>query len=443
MIIKPPQVNKLLNHPELDEWNQKLSSAVRTHLIRRMIEETREPLKGTPSELTEIDWLKKTEKAYQDILRPVLTKAINATGIVLHTNLGRAPIGSAALESLHAQLSGYCTLEMDTETGMRGNRTDQIEQMLCALTGAEGALVVNNGAAAVFLMLNTLSFGKETVISRGELVQIGGGFRIPDILRQSGASLREIGTTNITEITDYQKAISSDTALILKVHQSCFHIEGHTHSPSLASLVELARSRNVPLAVDWGSGSLKTRSEKEVSIRQILESGCDLLSFSGDKLFGASQAGVLLGKRNWIEKLKKSPVYRALRIGKLELFVLEDRLRKHLCGLPSEVDTLLEASIETLKSKTENFSKQLRERGIHSQIKTGRSPIGGGSTPDEEIESCLLEIEVPDCESASRKLSQFRIPVFVRKQKGKILIDLRTVFPDQETLLVEALQCLF
>lgn len=442
MIIKPPQVNKLLTHPELEDWNQKLLPSVRAFIVRKVIAEARDQTSFNQTDFTESAWIEKVRRAYQEIIHPSLTRAINATGIVLHTNLGRAPIGTSSLKALQAELSGYCTLETDIETGKRGNRTDQVENMICALTGAEAALVVNNGASAVFLVLNALSMGRETLISRGELVQIGGGFRIPDILKQSGATLCEIGTTNITELSDYQKAVCSRTALILKVHQSCFHIQGHTHAPSLSSLSELASDHQIPLAVDWGSGSIKNRSEKEISITEILESGCDLLSFSGDKLFGASQAGILVGKRLWIDKLRKSPLCRALRLGKLDLFVLEDRLRSHLAGKPSEVDSMLEVSFEALKTRTEAFSKTLNKAGIASQIKTGLSPIGGGSTPDEEIESCLLEIAVSDCEGASRTLSQFKVPVFVRKEKGKLILDLRTVFIEQEPLLLEALLCL-
>lgn len=442
MASKIPQVDKLLKHPQLQKWNEKLIPKVRASVVRKVLETARENIASLKAENDDILWIKKIESAYEALLAPAIIPAINATGIVLHTNLGRAPIGEFVLSALSSNLGGYCTLETDSETAARGERTAQLELMLCALTGAEAAVVVNNGAAAVFLMLNALSLGRKTLISRGELVQIGGGFRIPDILRQSGAHLNEVGTTNITELKDYQKAVDSETALILKVHQSCFHIEGHTHAPRLEALAELAHHHKIPLAVDWGSGSLKTRSDKELSIEEILASGCDLLSFSGDKLFGASQAGMIVGRRPWIEPLKKSPLYRALRLGKLDLFVLEDRIRNHLAGKPSEVEALLDIPLEALTQRSQEFSKRLEKQGIAAQIKKDFSPIGGGSTPDELLESCLLEIKVPDCETAARQLCRFKIPVYVRKEKGKVLLDLRTVFPNEEDTLLEALTSL-
>jgi len=438
-----PQVDKLIKHPELAAWSSQLLPQFRKGVIQQVLDEVRAAIKNDGMAFEEATLLKKIGEAFNALTAPALTRAINATGIILHTNLGRAPIGSQTLKNLQNELAGYCTLETDLETAGRGERTAQLESMLCALTGAEAALVVNNGAAAVYLILNTLSFGKETLISRGELVQIGGGFRMPDILRQSGAALREVGTTNITELIDYEKSVGPQTALLLKVHQSCFHLQGHTHSPALKDLAALAHKHQLPLAVDWGSGSLENRGEKELSIQELLHTGCDILSFSGDKLFGASQAGMIVGKRSWIQQLKKSPLYRALRLGKLDLFVLEDRIRNHLAGTPSPVQEFLDFPLEILKSRSDAFCKSLNEKGIRAETKLGYTPIGGGSTPDETLESCLIQVEVPDCEAAARKLAQFRVPIYVRKERGALLLDLRTVFPADEKILLEALQCLF
>lgn len=438
-----PQVDKLLKHPELAVWSSRLLPQFRKSVIQQILDEARSEMKKDSTAFDEPLLLKKIGESFDALTAPALKRAINATGIILHTNLGRAPLGSQALKNLETELAGYCTLETDLETAGRGERTAQLESMLCALTGAEGALVVNNGAAAVYLILNALSFGKETLISRGELVQIGGGFRMPDIFKQSGAHLCEVGTTNITELSDYEKAIGPQTALLLKVHQSCFHLQGHTHAPLIGDLAELAHRHQLPFAIDWGSGSLESRGEKELSIEDLLKSGCDLLTFSGDKLFGASQAGMIVGKRTWIERLKKSPLYRALRLGKLDLFVLEDRIRNHLAGRPSTVQELLEFSIEALKSRSEAFSQALSQKGIAAKTLLGHTPIGGGSTPDETLESWLIQLAVPDCESAARKLAQFRVPVYVRKERGALVLDLRTVFPSDEPILLEALQCLF
>jgi len=314
--------------------------------------------------------------------------------------------------------------------------------MLCALTGAEEALVVNNGAAAVFLILNALSLGRETIISRGELIQIGGGFRMPEILLQSGASLKEVGTTNITETRDYESAIGERTGLVLKVHPSCFSITGHTHAPSLRDLSGLCEKHGVPFAVDWGSGSLESRENSELAISDILKAGASVLSFSGDKLFGSSQAGIIVGKTRLLSLLKKSPLYRALRLGKLDLFVLEETLRKHLRGDSSLVDRLLKTPLSILEERSNKFISQLLTQNLSAKKESGRTPIGGGSTPSEELETVLITIPVQDSEHAARLLSSFCPPIFVRKEKKKVVLDLRTVFPADEALLLEGLKCL-
>lgn len=438
-----PQVDKVLRNPELVSWERRLLPHVRTSVVQKVIEEARAKIKNGGACPPESELVALIIEKFSELLQPSLRKAINATGIVLHTNLGRAPIPESILKDLAQELSGYCTLEVDTDTALRGQRTHQIEEMLCALTGAEGALVVNNGASAVFLILNSLSLSKETLISRGELVQIGGGFRMPEILSQSGAILKEVGTTNITEVRDYEMGASEKTALVLKVHPSCFSVTGHTHAPSLSSLAETAHTRGLPLAVDWGSGSLQSRSGGEVSISEILGSGCDLLSFSGDKLFGASQAGLIVGKKEWIERLKKSPLYRALRIGKLDLFVLERTLRVHLGGDSSLVDQLLTSPLEKLLERSNRLCSALQKMGVPARTAPGKSPVGGGSTPTEELESVFIQIEVGNSEEAARNLSAFHTPIFVRKEKGVIALDLRTVFPADEALLLEGLSCLF
>lgn len=437
-----PQVDKVLKNPQVAAWEKRLLPGVRTRLVRAVIENARDSVKNDKECPDEKQIISEVLESFARILGPNLKRAINATGIVLHTNLGRAPIPQNILKDLAAELSGYCTLEVDTETAGRGERMQHIEEMLCALTGAEGALVVNNGAAAVFLILNSLSFGRETLISRGELVQIGGGFRMPEILLQSGAILKEVGTTNITELRDYESGVSDKTALILKVHPSCFSLTGHAHSPSLSSLSGFGSSKAIPLAVDWGSGSLQSREGGEVSIEEILADGCDLLSFSGDKLFGSSQAGMIVGRKVFINRLKKSPLYRALRLGKLDLFVLEATLRNHLSGEASLVDSLLKMPLSALEQRSTKLCADIQKMGLSTKKSFGKSPIGGGSTPSEELETVLIEIEVEDSEKAARALAAFRTPIFVRKEKGRVALDLRTVFPADEALLVEGLSCL-
>ncbi|NBT58322.1 L-seryl-tRNA(Sec) selenium transferase [bacterium] len=398
-----PQVDKLLKSPSLTSWSDRLIPRVQTYVVRKTVEEARQEILSGQRAPTEEEITQRILERFSKLVCPNLKRTINATGIILHTNLGRAPIGKETLLQMAEELSGYCNL---------------------------------------VLILNALSLGKETLISRGELIQIGGGFRMPDILLQSGACIKEVGTTNITELRDYESALNEKTALILKVHPSCFHISGHTHAPSLSSLSSLSKARGLPLAVDWGSGSLESRESGEVAISEILESGCDVLSFSGDKLFGASQAGILVGNQSVLGKLKKSPLYRALRLGKLDLFVLEETLRNHLSGKPSLVDQLLRLSLKELEERAERFVSQLVPRGIQAKKSAGKTPIGGGSTPSEELDSVCLEIAVGDSERAARKLAGLSPPILVRKEKGKITLDLRTLFPADEALLLEGLSCL-
>jgi len=437
-----PQVEKLLQNPSIEHFSPPLLKSVKAELIRHTLEEIRERIRqGKPCPSLEMI-VEKCLQSFQQIFQPQLKKAINATGIVLHTNLGRAPLGESILLECAKELSGYCTLEVNTETASRGKRGEHLEEMLCSLTGAEAALFVNNGAAGVFLILNALSFQKEVVISRGELVQIGGGFRMPEILTQSGAVLKEIGTTNITHLKDYEKALNENTQLILKVHPSCFHISGHTESVSISDLSQLSKKNKIPLSVDWGSGSLTRRKGKEKSIQDILKEGADLLSFSGDKLFGSSQAGIVIGKKEWVSQLKSSPLYRAFRLGKLDLFVLEKTVALHLQGKLSVTDQLLQQSPSELDKRSDEFIRALHSVDLFATKSPGKTPVGGGSTPHEELDSILIRLKVKDSETAARTLSQATPPVFTRKDQGEIIIDLRTVFPEDEPTLIQALRCL-
>lgn len=438
-----PQVEKLLQNPLIRDCSPPLLKSVKAELIRKTLEIARQEIgdgKPCPSEEAIIE---RCLESFKKILLPQTQKAINATGIVLHTNLGRAPLGKNILNACAEELSGYCTLEIDTQSATRGKRGEHLERQVCLLTGAEAALFVNNGAAGVFLILSALAFQKEVLISRGELVQIGGGFRVPDILAQSGALLKEIGTTNITQLKDYEKALTHNTKLILKVHPSCFHMTGHTESVSISELSALSQANKIPLAVDWGSGSLTNREGREKSVSEILREGADLISFSGDKLFGSSQAGILVGKKEWIARLKVSPLYRALRLGKLDLFVLEKTVSLHLQGELSLTDQLLKQSLSELEIRSNDFVTALGKAGVPAKITHGKTPIGGGSTPQEELESVLIPIPVPDSEKASRQLAQCSPPVFTRKDQKEIVLDLRTVFPEEEPLLIQALSCLF
>lgn len=438
-----PQVEQVLNDQKIKHWDSKISHSVRASLVRSVLAKVREEIKkGTQCPPAE-EIVGQVEKKYQKAVEPSLKKCINATGIVLHTNLGRAPIYKKHLTSMAEELSGYCTLEIDTESASRGARTEKIEYFLKELTGAESSLVVNNNAAALFLILHTFAKNQEVLISRSELVQIGGGFRVPEILQESGAILKEVGTTNITTLGDYEKNISPQkTALLMKVFQSCFSVSGHVESPALAALSKVAKKTGIPFVIDYGSGALDRDAGGETCATDILRADPDLLCFSGDKLLGGPQSGIIVGRESMISKMKISPLYRALRLGKYDLFLLEKVLLDHLCEAKTLVDELLGESVQLLKIRAEKFSKVLGEKGISSLVVEGTTSIGGGTEPGVDLPSILVQIPVSDSESAARALSRNTPSVQVRKGKKYIQLDLRTVFKEDEALLLEALRCL-
>lgn len=436
-----PQVDRLIQMPQVQPWRHIQPSAQR-NLAQDLLRSLRNDIKhGLPC--PPIDEIASSlATRFETHFKKGVRRAVNATGIVLHTNLGRAPLGKELLNEMAQELHGYCTLEVEEETGLRGKRGSHAQQSLALLFGCEASALVNNNAAAVFLVLQALASGKEVLLSRGEIVQIGGGFRVPDILSASGAKLVEVGTTNITRASDYSNQATASTAMILKVHQSNFVIEGHTEAPSLHRLSEIAKKLGVPFVVDLGSGSLEDRLGGETSIQRTLAGEPDVICFSGDKLFGASQAGIILGRAEYIRKIKSSPLYRALRLGKLDLFLLERTLELHLTQVPTATETLLAISVVELESRANALSQRLSALGISSQVVKAEAKIGGGTTPQEVLETYLIEVSVPDAQKASERLCQFDPPIFVRKSTGKIAIDLRTVFLEDEEVLVKGVACL-
>lgn len=368
-----------------------------------------------------------------------LKKVINATGILLHTNLGRSPISKELLEKMSGELSGYCTLEWDSQTTQRGSRTSTIEKSLEVLLGSQyGYVCVNNNAATLILILNTLAKNKEVLVSRGELVQIGGGFRVSEILEASGCILVEVGATNITSIEDYKNSINENTAFMLKVHHSNFYIEGHTETPSLNNLVELSKKSKVPLMIDAGSGKLtyKDIGDEEMTIEGFMEKGADIVCFSGDKLLGGPQAGIIVAKKEVAQKLKKSPLYRALRLGKFDLFILENILLDKIKNIKSALEVLYEQTPSEIKKRIECFAKKLN---CPYKIVKGVSPVGGGTMPHKGLDTFLLVIENVNAEKIARKLAKNNPPVVVRKDAKAITLDFRTVFIEDEEALAEAM----
>lgn len=389
----------------------------------------------------------------ENLHRPSLRRVINATGIVLHTNLGRAPLCEEALERVIDVSRGYSNLEYNLEKGKRGLRYDHVSKILCDLTGAEDALVVNNNAAAVLLVLNTLAAGKETVVSRGELIEIGGEFRIPEVMEKSGAILREVGTTNRTHLSDYEKAIGEKTGLLLKVHTSNFLIMGFTEEVQLPELAALGRKRGIPVMSDLGSGCLieteRFGLKKEPTVQETLKTGVDVVTFSGDKLLGGPQAGIILGRRETLEQIKKNPLNRALRIDKMTLAALEATMRLYLHegealtsirGLRVLTEPVEE--VEQRAKKLLRLLKKAKIEGLTLSLKKGSSMAGGGSLPTQEIPSVLLSLRSSklSANAVEEKLRQFDIPIIARIAEKEVLFDLRTIAPEEFDIIRRALE---
>jgi L-seryl-tRNA(Ser) seleniumtransferase len=373
-------------------------------------------------------------------LRPV----INATGVIIHTNLGRAPIADAALERLAEVAKGYSNLEYDLAEGARGSRSVHAESLLTALTGAEAAIVVNNNAAAILLILTALADGREVLISRGELVEIGGGFRVPDVMRQSGAVLREIGTTNRTRVTDYTSAVSPGSAMFLRVHPSNFRIEGFTERPSLADLVAGAKAMNVPVVEDLGSGCLISGLADEPTVQASIEAGVDLVCFSGDKMLGGPQSGIIAGRKALVDRLRAHPLMRAVRADKLTYAILEATLAEYLAGRAATtvpVQRMLHAGAEEIEQRARALGDRLAAGGWTVALVTGWSAVGGGSAPGLGLPTVLLAIERNGQAAAATEqwLRTLDPPVVARIENDRVVLDLRTVLPEQDHSLGSAL----
>jgi L-seryl-tRNA(Ser) seleniumtransferase len=395
------------------------------------------------------------ERAVARVESSGLRRVINATGVILHTNLGRAPLSEAARRAVSEEAAGYCTLEYDLSTGERGRRGAHAEDLLAELTGAEAALVVNNCAAAALLILSTLARDGETIISRGELVEIGGDFRVPEVMAQSGTRMVEVGTTNRTKIDDYRDAINLETKLILRVHPSNYRIVGFTATPALAELTALARDNNLLVYEDAGSGTLfdlgAYHLQDEPVIRESIKDGADIVSFSGDKLLGASQAGLIVGRRALVERCRKNSLYRALRADKLALAALAATLAAHARGAShTEVPAIrmLAATYAEIEQRANAFLSLARTRlaanSFEFEIIAGESAIGGGSAPTTHPPTALIATTHAQlsADALEAKLRQARTPVVARILDERVVIDLRTVAVEEESELLDALGAL-
>jgi L-seryl-tRNA(Ser) seleniumtransferase len=464
-----PSVDELLLQPRLLVLAEKSGRSLVTQAVRRVLADFRARLKGEPSQSAvpnreAFDLAQFEARVVADVesgLAPSLRRVINATGVILHTNLGRAPLSGAAVAQINATAASYSNLEYDVARGERGKRDVHTGRLLAELVGAESAIVVNNNAAAVFLVLNALAKGAEVIVSRGELIEIGDGFRIPDIMTESGAELREVGTTNRTRLRDYERAITDRTRLLLRVHPSNFRITGFTGRPSLAELVELGERFHLPVYEDLGSGciaDLAANGIAEPVARASCEAGASVISFSGDKLLGGPQAGIIAGKKEIVERIRANPLFRALRVDKLTIAALEATLQSYQRGALDEIPALrmIRLSQEEIARRAQNFCEKFRPAlpaDVKLETHPGFSVIGGGSTPDQQLPTTLIALSTPrysaaqieerlrkpQSSSSGAGTTPTATPVIARIADNRLILDLRTVHPSEETEIAAAL----
>ncbi len=448
-----PSVNKLLQSPAGREWVKRYGHTLVTKACNEALNIWRQKiLHQEVCEAAEFEKLSCEIKArLAAFAAPRLKRVVNATGIILHTNLGRAVLSEKAQQAVLGAAACYSNLEYDLTKGCRGSRYAHVEDLLLYLTGASGALVVNNNAAAVLLVINTLAAGQEVVVSRGELVEIGGSFRIPEVLKMGGVKLIEVGTTNRTHLEDYRRAVGSGTGLILKVHTSNFRVMGFTKSVEREELVKLAREAQIPLVEDLGSGSLVDVAEyglqRETTIPRIISQGVDVVTFSGDKLLGGPQAGIIAGKENLIRAMKKNQLIRALRADKLTLAALEATLREYLS--PEEalhnipVYRMLTKPLEELKTKAGKIAACLLpyQARVTARVIGTKTQMGGGSTPAQEFGSYGIALSFTDKkpQEVERALRELPIPIIGYLEKDLYILDMRTLLPGDEKLIVRQL----
>ncbi len=434
-----PAVGTLL---ELDGVRRLLANAPRdlvTDVVRSVIEHARQA--ATPGPVADAEWVAAIETALVQRQRSTLRRVINATGVVLHTNLGRAPLANAALDAIRVVAQGFSTLEYDVATGARGSRHAHCTALLTELTGAEDALVVNNCAAALVLALNTFSDGRDAVISRGELVEIGGSFRVPDIMAKSGARLVEVGTTNRTHADDYRRALSPRTGALVSVHRSNFTLEGFVASVPVRELVPLAAEANVPLLHDFGSGLLLDLSPwgltGEPSARDAVKAGASLVMMSGDKLLGGPQSGIIVGKSEHVTALRRNPLARALRVDKLTLAALEATLALYrdparaVTAIPALA--MLTTPVMALEARASRLAAMLAANGVPSRavrVLRTEATVGGGAFPGARIPSAAIALDVASPEHLESKLRGGMVPVIGRIAEGRVVLDLRSVCPE-------------
>jgi len=460
LLANLPKIDDVLFILEKDGTFEGISRNIRVEKCRQVVEEMRKTILDSGKDGVKNSALFSAEKAAREVEKRLsalydysLRRVINATGIILHTNLGRAPLCGDSLKRIIDVSEGYSNLEFNLDEGKRGLRYDHVKEILCCVSGAEDALIVNNNAAAVLLTLNTLSEGQEAIVSRGELIEIGGEFRIPEVMEKSGALLREVGTTNRTHFSDYEKAICGDTGLILKVHTSNFKVLGFTDEIHLDRLVELGKKKSIPVMNDLGSGCFvqldKYGLEREPTVQEVLKTGVDVVTFSGDKLLGGPQAGIILGKKAILEKIKKNPLNRALRIDKLTLAALEATMMHYL-----DLDIAV-SDVTVLRSLTEPLAdvekrakrllallEKLSLKDITFSITREHSLAGGGSLPTQKIPTFAIAVTSRSISPSrlERRLRGLKVPIIARIVEDNVLFDLRTIAQEEFVFIQDGMK---
>ncbi|MBC8263273.1 MAG: L-seryl-tRNA(Sec) selenium transferase [Anaerolineales bacterium] len=444
---KLPGVDRLLQERAVQALAEEYGHDLTVEAIRQTLDLARQGIMASQDCPSTDELVEMMRLSLEARSRPTLRPVINATGVIIHTNLGRAPLSAEARAAMELAARGYTNLEYDLEADRRGSRYVHAEELLCRLTGAEAALVVNNNAGAVLLILTALAQGQEVIVSRGHLVEIGGGFRMPAVMRQSGARLVEIGTTNRTYIQDYEEAITEETALLMSVHRSNFRLTGFVHEPTLGQLVELGEKRGLLVMDDLGSGALLDTSAyglaHEPTLQESVAQGVALVSASGDKLLGGPQAGIVVGREDLIANLKRHPLTRALRVDKTTIAGLQATLLHYLKGEAEEkvpIWRMIAAPIETIEGRAMDWAEKLTEAGIAARVVDGRSTVGGGSLPGETLPTRLLAIQVDSPDELARRLRAGDPPVIGRIEDDLFLLDPRTVLAEEEEVLIEAIR---
>ncbi|HKP86522.1 MAG TPA: L-seryl-tRNA(Sec) selenium transferase [Blastocatellia bacterium] len=461
-----PSIERLLTRPVAKRLSADLGRDRARDLLREIIEEVRVEIYAAETKAVTARRVLHTPQSLVDEIerrleerakvsgRPSLRRVINATGVIIHTNLGRAPLARAAVEALADIASHYSNLEYDLGRGERGHRESHCQQLIARLAGSEDAILANNNAAAVMLVLNTLAEGGEVIVSRGELIEIGGSFRIPEVMEKSGARLREVGTTNRTRIQDYERAINERTRLILRVHPSNYRIIGFTERPSVEEVAGLSRRAGIASFEDLGSGCLIDLAphgvKDEPVVKESINAGITVVSFSGDKMLGGPQAGIIAGSREIVDRVRNNPLMRALRADKMTYIALEATLRlyeRDVAGREIPVIRAIMATREEIAERAARLSEAIERstRGrFKASLEVGNSVIGGGSAPQVAIETVLVALRDNEMSAASieERLRGHRVPVITRTERGSVMIDLRTVAEDEEPIIIEAIAAL-